>query len=314
MKYNLFYAIVIALGFAIPSAYCQQGEDTITATEEVAGDSVTAEPADTQAVVEKIPFRLSIEAFKINDELKLLARTRSKVKAKFQNTANVEVNFYKNEVTAENLIGKIISDHKGEAVMMLKADPQPDSAIAETFYAVVKDHPDYEDAEEMISVNPSVMTMELVEEDSSKIVNVFLGQPDATGEILPIADAECILYVKRLFGLMPVVEAGVTDAEGNVQFIFPEMVPGDTAGNITVVAKIKEHEIAGNVEVGKNIAWGVAVESDDFYEQRALWSARSNSPVLLIVVVNAVILGIWGVIAFIFLEIYRINKLGRVSK
>ena len=198
--------------------------------------------------------------------------------------------------------------------MVLKTSQLSDSAVSETFYAFVKDHPDYEDVEEMVSVNPAHMTMELVEEDSSRLVNVFLGQPDGSGEMIAIADAECILYVQRLFGMMPLLEAGTTDADGNVQFVLSEKIPGDASGNITLIAKVKEHEIAGNVEVSKSITWGEPVKTNNFYEQRALWSARSNSPVLLIVVVNALIIAIWGAIAFIFLEIYRINKLGRTHK
>src|SRR5687768_8765757 len=92
----LFYAIVVAFGFAIPSGYSQT-EEEIT-SEEVKSDSAAAEPVNTQAAVEKTPLRLSFEVFRINEELKLLARTRSKVKAKFQNTANVVVSFYKNEI------------------------------------------------------------------------------------------------------------------------------------------------------------------------------------------------------------------------
>jgi hypothetical protein len=109
-------------------------------------------------------------------------------------------------------------------------------------------------------------------------------------------------------------DPGTTDEEGNVAFELPSDIPGDESGNLVIVAKVAEHELLGNIEVRESSAWGVPVKEDDFYTQRQLWSARANSPIILIVVVNAAIIGIWGVIAYIFLGIFRINKLGKVNK
>src|SRR5688500_4151629 len=248
---NLFrcYAVAIMALYCLPQAYAQTGGELI----DIQADTVVT---DSQQTVEKIALRVSFEAFKINEEIKLAARSRSKVGSKFQNTADVEINFYKEEVLPEKLIGKILTDHEGEALLIL-APAKTDSVATTTYYAVVSNHPDSEDVEEMITVNPSTMEMELVEEDSLKIVKIFIGYPDTTGEILPVPEVECNLYVKRLFGLLIIAEAGTTDEEGNVQFEFPVDVPGDESGNVVIVARIKEHESLGNVEVSKAIAWGI---------------------------------------------------------
>ena len=283
-------------------------------TEEAVQEDSTAVEEEVEAVPEKEELRMSLEAFKSNGAVRLLSRVRSKVGTKWQNTAGIEVSFYREEVSPENLMGKDTSNALGETSWMPPQSVAADSTFTNTYYSVVMDHPDYEDVEEMISVYPSTMKMELVEEDSIKTINVHVEYPDEAGAIIPLAEAECQLYVQRLFGLLPLGDPGTTDEEGNVTFEFPADIPGDEAGKVVIVAKIAEHELLGNIEVQEASAWGVPVKENDFYTQRQLWSARANSPIILIIVVNAAIIGIWGVIAFIFLEIFRINKLGKVNK
>jgi hypothetical protein len=234
---------------------------------------------------------------------------RSKVGAKFQNTAGVEVSFYKEEFAPSNFIGKGISNHKGESYLILPVD----TAKEETYLAVVRDNPDFEDVEETASSKLSKMDITLEEEDSSRLVKIFVGHPDETGQIVAVPDVECKIYIRRLFGLLPIGDPETTDADGLISVIFPDSLKGDESGNVTVVAKIDENEVLGNVEVSKTIAWGIPAKIDNFYLQRELWSARANSPWTLIFVVNAALLGIWGVIGFIFLEILRINKIGKTN-
>lgn len=289
----------------ISTAYSQTEEETAPDAQEVQSDSAASE----EEIVEKPVLRMSFEAFKINDQVKILARVRSKVDTKWQNTAGVEVSFYKDEVIPENLIGKDTSNSKGETSRMVPV--QEESA---TYWASVKDHPDFEDVEETVTINPSVLTLELVEEDSMRYVKVFVGVPNDSGQVVPVPEVECKIFVQRLFGNMPLGEPETTDEEGNITVEFPAGVPGDVAGQITIVAKVAEHEILGNVETSKAINWGVPVVSEDFYAKRRLWSARDNSPIALVIVVNAALVGIWGVIFYIFWEIFRINRIGKTGK
>lgn len=265
-----------------------------------------------EEVIEKIPLRMSFETFKINNELKLVARVRSKVNSKYQNTAGVEILFYKGATSSENLIGRVISNHKGEAIIRLDLNNSTDTVTSSDYYAVVSDHPDYEDSEQMVTVNPGVIRMELVEEDSMRTIQLFVASIDSSG-VTPLAEAECKIYVQRLFGLMPLGDPVTTDEEGIASFEFPGDIKGDTSGMIKIIAKISEHELIGNIQTEQEARWGIPVEEEDFFSQRQLWSARSNSPVLLIIAVNGMIIGIWAAILFIFYEIYRINKLGKAS-
>ena len=302
---RIFVLAFVCLGM-ISTVYSQTEEEAAPEVQEVQSDSTAAEEEE---IIEKPVLRMSFEAFKINDQVKIMARVRSKVDTKWQNTAGVEVSFYKDEVIPENLIGKDTSNSKGETSWMLPVHEE-----SATYWASVKDHPDFQDIEETITINPSVLDLELVEEDSLRYVKVFVGMPNDSGEVVPVPEVECKIFVQRLFGNMPIGEAETTDEEGNITIEFPTGIPGDGSGIITIVAKVAEHEILGNVETSETIAWGVPTISEDFYAQRRLWSARDNSPLALVFVVNAAILGIWGVIFYIFWEIFRIYKIGKASK
>lgn len=300
--------------FVIAFAWIGLISTTYAQTEEEAPEGTTdTTVVEEEAGPEKLALRMSFEVFKINQDLKLLARVRSKVDTKFQNTAGIEVSFFKEEVDPASLIGKDTSNQKGEATWIIPLETNNDSSISLTFWAVVKDHPDFEDAEETVTINPSIVTLELIEEDSLRLVKVFVGYPNDSGSIVPVTETEVKLFVRRLFGDMPIGDPETTDEEGNITIEFPNDIKGDTAGLITIVVKVMEHETLGNVESSQSIAWGIPTEINDFYSQRQLWSARSNSPIILIVVVNAVIIGIWGVILYIFLEIFRIHKLGKAN-
>jgi hypothetical protein len=302
-----FFAGIIFYLSLFMSAYAGTGYENTK--DEMQNDTSSVKE---EKVKEKAPVRMSFEAYIINDSVKLVARVRSKVGAKFKNTAGIEISFYTNEIDPANLIGKIVSNTKGESVWMLSAGELPDSIAPIPYIASVKDNPDYEEVEETVSVQVSKMMMELTEEDSIRWVKVFVGIPDASGQVSPVPEAECKIYVKRLFGLLQIGDKQTTDEEGNISLELPHEIQGDETGNIMLVAKIAGHEVLGNVEVSKTIGWGIPTKVDLFYREKELWSARANSPLLLIIIVNVVLVGIWAVICFIFLEIFRINRFGKV--
>ncbi|HJW30142.1 MAG TPA: hypothetical protein VJ508_12960 [Saprospiraceae bacterium] len=304
---HILMAFAVLFGW-IPLAF---GQDTTTSNTATTAKADTTQSA-AKETAEKEALHISLDAFKINDEVKLMAKVSHKVKGKFQPIPGIEVDFYKKEITAGNLLGKDTSDLDGEAAWFFTASQLSDTTATNIYFAAVRNHKFYEDADETVTVSPSIMKMQLEAGDSVRTVKVFLGYPDEAGKTVPVADASCQLYVKRLFGLLPLGDAATTDAEGNVTFEFPADIKGDESGNVTVVTKIEEHEIVGNAEVSQLINWGIPTKQEDFYLRRELWSARANSPITLVIIVNAILLGVWGAIAYIFLEIIRINKIGKV--
>ncbi len=303
-RMRFFACLILYVGLVFPS-FAQTSEPQ--SPTEVSKDTTAPAVAETS---EKALLKMSFEALTINDSVKVVARVRSKIGAKFQNTPGIEVSFYKTEIDPGNLVGKSLSNRNGEAHWMLYAGDFTSDTGQATYWAAVQGHPDFEDVQETVSVVNSKMKMELTKEDSILWVKVFVGLPDASGQVIPVPDVECKIYVKRMFGLLQVGDAQITDEEGKISMEFPDDIQGDEGGNITIIAKITGHEVLGNVETINSISWGISTKIDHFYLQRELWAARANSPIFLIVLVNSLLLGIWAVIFFIFFGIFRINRFG----
>jgi hypothetical protein len=120
------------------------------------------------------------------------------------------------------------------------------------------------------------------------------------------------LYVQRLFGLLPLPDnPETTDENGAITVDFPTDLPGDAAGNLIIVARVEENDRYGNLEFRRKINWGVPLLIDPRLHARELWSSRANAPIYLIVLVNTILIGIWGVIAYIVYEVFQIKKIGK---
>ncbi len=262
---------------------------------------------------EKLSLRMSFDVYKINDDYKLVAKARVKINNRYQFISDVNVDFYTGESDAQIHLGKGVTNEKGEASLIVKSNQISAQTTPYAFSVLAQNNSKYDDEEKSVMVNSGQLKMDLMEEDSVKTVKLFVGALDSTGQVVPMEDASCQLYVKRLFGKLPVGDAESTDEEGQVTFEFPGDIPGDEKGNITIIASIAENEVIGNIETNQIMAWGQPITEEYFFSKRELWSARANSPISLIIIVNAVLIGVWGVIFYIFLEINRIHKIGKIS-
>ncbi|TNE55017.1 MAG: hypothetical protein EP344_13685 [Bacteroidetes bacterium] len=247
----------------------------------------------------------------------LTAIVKAEVDEFYQPMEGVEVRFYRKEAAPENLIGSSKTNAKGAAICDLEEDEatffgaDPDFV----YLATIENSDTYNDLEEMITVAESDFSMDLQTEDDTRQILISLQGIDENGEQVPVADAEVGIYVTRLFGLLRVSEdMEFTDEDGSLLIDFPADIPGDENGMVTIVAKVDEHERYGFLELRKKIDWGVPVVIDQSMYERELWSSRANAPWYLIVIVNAVLIGIWGSILYIIYEVAQIKKIGRQAQ
>lgn len=151
-----------------------------------------------------------------------------------------------------------------------------------------------------------VMTFDT--EDSVRMCKVAVTSADTA-----VAEVEVKLYVKRLFSLLPVGSATATDEDGVASFEFPDNIPADLDGKLTVIAKIEDDENFGNAEIQSQIGWGIP-RKDSGEMGRSLSSSRANAPIYFIVVSNLIIIGIWGTLIYVILQVFKIKKLGVAHK
>ena len=109
-----------------------------------------------------------------------------------------------------------------------------------------------------VEVKDVLMTMELEEIDSVKTVTVTTKaemDPETEKDISEGVEIE--FYVKRMLSLLPLGKKSIENGECNIEF--PNDLPGDSAGNLLIIAKIVDHDDFANVEQRASIGWGVPV-------------------------------------------------------
>ena len=128
--------------------------------------------------------------------------------------------------------------------------------------------------------------------------------------VKPIHGLEVKLFAKRYFGNLVVDKPVDTDLEGKAKFNFPKDLPGDTSGNITLLAQLSNEELFGLVKTESVLAIGVPTNRPALNEQRALWNVGQKAPIWLLITYLSTVLVVWGFIVVVLLKLRKIFKLG----
>lgn len=213
-----------------------------------------------------------------------------------------------------NLIAQVKTDETGKAKAFIPPSVKTawDALPQHTF--IVK-----EGDEEVLS--DYVITKAKIELDTSSaddvkniIVKVTKLEKD---KWLPAKDVEMKVGIQRLGGILSAgdEQTYTTDSSGTVTVeLKKNNLPGDKNGSITLVAKVENNDLFGNLMIEKNTAWGVpATEATDFFSQRTLWSTRFRTPIWLLLMAYSIVIAVWGTLIYLIMQLIKIKKLGTVS-
>jgi 5-hydroxyisourate hydrolase-like protein (transthyretin family) len=227
---------------------------------------------------------------------------------KFVPAENVRVSFYVQNNNEQQFLKNVYTDNKGQALIELQKEMPLDTGSAFIIVAKIENDSLYEDAEEKVHYKDANLTLNLNPQDTARLLTAKVTETGKDGKEIPVKDAEVKFYVQRLFGIMPAAEDYTinTDENGEAVFSYPKGIPGDTAGLITIAARMEDNEQYGNVENKANASWGtrLMVEKDPF--PRALW--EPYAPLPLIITISTLFGGVWFVYFFIFNQLRKINK------
>lgn len=170
--------------------------------------------------------------------------------------------------------------------------------------------PTYINAQDETEGSKFKMEITFIKEDTVKKVKALITAVDSLNSIKPFKGAEVKFFVKKSFGLLPIGEEGATtDENGEAVIEFPTDLPGDSVGNVQVVAKVEDNEELGALQTIKIINWGKPIINDRSFYRRALWASGANAPLPLVFIVTSMVLLVWGVIFFIIRQLFKIQKL-----
>lgn len=210
----------------------------------------------------------------------------------------------------KDTLGKVYTNNKGIATFIVPNDLKlPIEKDGKWFFTAefnAKDSIDAASAE--LSIKDLILEMNLDLIDSVKTV-MLKAYTSENGKNIPISGEPIIVGVSRMFSVLPVITDGTFDDQGMVSLEFPSDVPGDKDGNITIVAKIDEHETYGNVEKRATNKWGQISNYKEPTTHRALWT--KGAPTWMIIALTIMLAGVWGHYAYAIICLIRIKRLSK---
>jgi len=310
---EMFRQMLVLTGFLfllVPSALKAQTDTNTQAAADTAAVPVAEEPAAEEPAEEESLISPSIEFLgvqKADNSIDLKVGLKAKVKGQFMNLYKMKVSFFQVMGEEERELGFAITDGRGKAVFNIKADSslKADAEGKVYFKAVFAGNKAMESAEEFTEFKRARLEITPIKEDSLLSVQVKLVDI-GTGEEIPVPETLVGIFVKRHFNPLKVGE-GTTDENGEALVEFPLGLPGDTAGNLTLIAKLDENEVFGNLEATVVAPkWGVPVSNIIEDQPRALWS--SHPPLWMLITFIVLMLVVWGHYVVIVYELFRLKK------
>lgn len=176
-------------------------------------------------------------------------------------------------------------------------------------YAVsFKGNSNFLENEASIEIKDATLTITNEVVDSVNTVFVTLSTWDEKNEVIPVEEAEVKVYVPRLFSLLPVADVTIEEGgEGEIEF--PSDIPGGLNGELTIIARLEEHEEFGTLEALTQTNWGIAHAELDKKMGRTLWSP--DAPLWMVITFSILMTAVWVHYYLIVYYLFRIKKLGK---
>ena len=240
-----------------------------------------------------------------DNSVDLKVSMKAKVSGNFIKLYFLKVNFYQVTDTAEKELGYAITDRNGKATFNASIDKLKLDKTGQLHFKVAyAGNKSIESASEEVTFSRARLELTPIKEDSLLSVQAKLVDL-VTGKETPIKETTVGIFVQRSFYPMKIGE-GATDENGVVTVEVPNNLPGDAKGNITLIGRLDESEIYGNLEAAVEQPWGIAVSDQNKQLPRALWS--SHPPLWMLITFIILMTTVWGHYIVIVYELIRLRK------
>lgn len=263
----------------------------------------------------RLKAKVSLEYVKIGSDQRLLkVEAKAKIDNRYQGVEGMSINLYLEEPEGSTLLGNVITDSRGKGALQIPSSfaGQLKELVDFTFVARAEDNSDYSAKDKELLIREAFLDVDFIIRDSVKIIRAVVREKDSSGLVLPTEAVEIKFLVERPFSRLPIGGAyNMIDKEGTATIEFPNDLPGDSMGHITVIVKIEDSDLYGNIEKSGDVIWGVPTVFNDATVNRTLWSAGANAPYPLLVLVNSLIVAVWGIMLFILIRIFQIKTVDK---
>ena len=243
-------------------------------------------------------------------KLEIILTARIKGERGRKKVADAEIEFYAISDTSEILLGKSSTGMEGVAILEMTEDQAVMSnSEGEFAYNVLfKGNEDYGDVSKRITLKEVEMVVSFIEVDSVKNIAVSAYQKEPGGEKVPVEE-DVLFYVPRQFSLLKIGEVELQNGNGNVEF--PVSLPGDSIGNLNIIARIEESRNYGTVEAIGNKDWGKPRVPIIIETRRGL--GDTDAPLWMVYTLIVLLSAVWFHYVYIFYLFFSIKRKGKQS-
>ena len=255
---------------------------------------------------------LGLGYFNNNNQLQYLkANTKAKIIGKFRQVADIHLSFYISSEDPANLLGKAVTNEKGIANLFIPPSARSawNKSAKQSFLVVSELTKEYDAVHSNFDLTKSRIQIDTLPD--RKITATFSELRDSAWVAVKGVDMK--VTVKRLGGDLNISETPTytTDSLGLVNADFKlDNLPGDSAGNLVIIAEVDDNDVYGNLTTEKTVPWGESSKYISAFNQRSLFARRGWSPLWLEWMAYSIIAAVWGVLFYLFLQIRKLRKLG----
>ncbi|NCT09552.1 MAG: hypothetical protein GW772_05670 [Flavobacteriia bacterium] len=201
-------------------------------------------------------------------------------------------------------ISQISTNENGE--VFFKLDSKKFGNQEQLFKVVLENNSKFEDLEEEVSFKDAFLKASLEQDEDSKTIKILL--TDANNE--PIAEENISVKLQRLYGLMQIGEDETyeTDESGEIEVAIDQVLYSKN-GKLDFIIKLDESDTYGTIIELVKADFGTIMESKDSYNDKTMWGSALKAPLFVLIIPNLLLLGIWGTIVLLIINLYKIFKL-----
>ncbi len=243
----------------------------------------------------------------------LMVKVKTKVNGRFQNVPGIGLSLFLDKDTSFNLIGKVVTDEHGEAYANIPPSlaKQWKTSVKHTFIAAFRGNTKYDSTSGDFTAARAKILIDTV--SGRSIVATVLEMKDSTWT--PVKGVDVVMAIRRMGADLNVNDTPTfsTDSTGKASADFKrDSIPGDSKGNIILVAKVVDNDQYGNLSIEKIVPWGAKfVAKNEDFNARTLFATRAKAPIWLMFMATGITLTVWVVLVLLILNIFRIKKLSQ---
>jgi hypothetical protein len=258
---------------------------------------------------------LSVAYVNSNNHLQYLKATaKTKIEGKFRFVPGINLRFYIQADSPQYLLGKATTNEKGEAIVYFPPGVKDVWMASSNQHFIVA-------ADSGMGFSAASGEADLtkaklqVDTASGRSVVVHLVELKK-GRWTPVNGVDVKVAVRRMGGDLTIADAATytTDSTGSFSADFKrDNLPGDSHGNITLVASVDDNDSYGTLSAEKSVPWGVYRPWVSDYDRRTLYARRGRSPLWLNFMAYSIILLVWGSLVYLLTQLIKIRRLGKAS-